>query len=95
MGRFKSLSPGSFFFGLFNVALTCIIIGRYPQHYWIFQMIKCIYYLGASWVIKYDQKEMLYMAEFCWFSCHLQMIWLILAFVAAMGVDELKPYTSN
>ena len=53
----KGLSPASFFFGVINVFGTGFILGKAPEYYWVFQLVKCSYYIGYMWIIRIKEKK--------------------------------------
>ena len=90
----KGLSPSSFFSGQINIAFTMFMLGHSPEYYWIFQALKCYFYLGMTWKHKLKHKEeILYLTEFCWVACHVYMIHLTQALLGAAGV--VSPWTTG
>ena len=60
------LSRANFFVGVMNVLLTTLVIGRYPQHYWLYHTAKSVVLLPARTVGACQKRRGLWMAEFCW-----------------------------
>jgi hypothetical protein len=87
----RGLSPFSFYFGVVNVFITGFYLGRAPEYYWIFQIFKCWFYLGAIWMIRLrEKKDILSMIEFCWVAAYIYMAYLTVAALAAMELVEAK-----
>lgn len=85
----RGLSPWTFFIGQINIAITWYILGHNPESYWIFMVLKCYFYLGASWKIKIETKtDILYMLEFCWVAAHIYMTVLSFALLQVFGVES-------
>ena len=51
-GSFLKLSPFTFYAGIVNLCLTCFVLGKFPEHYWLYQTAKCIFYLSVAFHIK-------------------------------------------
>ena len=76
MYRAKGLSTYSFFFGVINVWLIGFVLGKWPEHYWVFNLLKCFFYLGIIWYQRLSRpKDLLSMMEICWIVSHFYMIY--------------------
>jgi hypothetical protein len=75
MYRAKGLSTYSFFFGVINVFVIGFVLGKWPEHYWVFNLLKCFFYLGFIWYQRLRKpRDLLSMIEICWIVCHSYMI---------------------
>lgn len=91
----QGLSPFSFFVGVLNVFAAGFIIGKWPEHYWIFVLIKCYGCLGFVWHWRLTEwVRILYMTEFCWVIVHVMGGFLTMVGLAALGcIDSTWVYS--
>ena len=85
----RGLSPVSFFIGLLNIALTGFILGRFPQHYWLFQFIKSLFLMSANAFIKWKKKTILYMLDLCWMVSIFYIIFSLISVLGTFGTHTL------
>ena len=86
MYRAKGLSTYSFFFGVINVWLIGFVLGKWPEHYWVFILVKCYGCLAFVWHWRYTEwVRILYMTEFCWVIVHTMGGFLTIVALAALG----------
>jgi len=92
----RGLSPTAYFIGMLNVGVTPLIVGRYPEYYWLIHLFKGFFYLGAIYYIRYKKKELLYLLDFCWVICHVYIIYAFIAFIGVIIDDpDAKTFVSD
>ncbi|KAK3276362.1 hypothetical protein CYMTET_15554 [Cymbomonas tetramitiformis] len=68
----------SFVAGILNVAFSCFLLGKAPQHYWIWHVIKCVCLLSWRYYTYRKIGSHLFMSELCYminiYSCILVLL---------------------
>jgi len=65
------MSKVTFFVGVMNVMLTAFVVGRWPQHYWLYHTAKASLMLPVRTWRTWRSKWVLSMAELCWVTNYL------------------------
>ena len=64
--REAGMSAASFATGIMLVFLTAFVLGRWPEHFWLFSTLKCAALLVAVWPARRRNGTALYWLDFCW-----------------------------
>ena len=63
----EGLRKTNFTIGVLNLCLSAFLIGKYPQHYWLFYMFKSIFLVVYKVLfIWYPLKQHYFFLDFCW-----------------------------
>ena len=93
--RVKFLSDGvsapTFFMGVSNVALSAFLLGHVPQHYWLLNMAKSLFYFPARLLRQHQQGTLMQQVELCWVSNAMLLILLLLLWFDELVAGEVLP----
>lgn len=67
MQEAEGLSQVSFFFGVLNVPLLCLVMAWWPQHFWVLYSLECLLLIPA-WIVQMHRvyRGVLFILDFCW-----------------------------
>ena len=83
----QGVSTFAFAVGVANMILTAFVLGRWPQHYWVFHAAKGLVYYPLRVLRQVKQKALFDLLEICWIANALIILFLLLA-AANEIVDE-------
>lgn len=73
--------------GIMNLLATSMIAVRFPAHYWIWHIVRTLFYLPYRYIRFKKTKSELYLLDWCYFVTYLSTICSILALVrVTLGV---------
>jgi hypothetical protein len=76
--------------GVCNLILTTAILSRYPQHFWVFHLMKAAVLLPARYFRFKQMKWSLYMIDFCYFETYLTALFCALSLLRVFaGVETV------
>eukprot|EP00049_Salpingoeca_infusionum_P011530 m.200579 g.200579 ORF g.200579 m.200579 type:complete len:312 (+) comp14962_c0_seq1:169-1104(+) len=71
----------AFMFGVVNIIGMTFVVGRWPEHYWIYHSIMCVSLLVYRWT-QFRRKRMHYfLYDFCYLVNYMSVILCLLAYV--------------
>ena len=82
------MSAISFSLGLINVVMTAFILGRWPEHFWVWTAITIGPMLVWTFFDKIRSNTELFMLDFCWVANILLSIFSVLCFAQLFGGME-------
>mmetsp|Transcript_47323 Transcript_47323/g.112104 ORF Transcript_47323/g.112104 Transcript_47323/m.112104 type:complete len:347 (-) Transcript_47323:1303-2343(-) len=82
----SGMSRFSFFLGTVNFGVGFFIMGRAPEHYWIFHTIQACFLAVGRFVRGFKLKNLLCLLDFCWIANAV-----VLAYCVTLLVDTLTP----
>eukprot|EP00729_Bicosta_minor_P017086 gene17086-34696_t len=62
------LSKATFFIGVVNVILTTFIVGRFPEHYWLYHTLKASVCFTLLIQRRFAARTQFYLLDFCWIA---------------------------
>jgi len=60
------LSQITFFIGVLNVIITTFVVGRFPEHYWLYHTLKGTICFALLFQRRFAKNEQFYLLDFCW-----------------------------
>lgn len=74
----EGLSQVSFFLGVLNVPLLCVVLALWPEHFWVLYCAECLILIPA-WLITVHRvyKGALFILDFCWVVNTLFTLYLL------------------
>jgi hypothetical protein len=88
---YDGVSAPAFFVGVLNVAISSFIVGRWPEHYWVFNTCKMLLIFPARIVRQCAQGTLAQQVEICWLSNALLAAMLLAVFFDEFVAGELLP----
>jgi len=74
----EGLSQVSFFLGVMNVPLLCIVLAWWPEHFWVLYCIECLFLIPAWFVtVTRTYSGALFILDFCWVVNSLFTLYLL------------------
>lgn len=89
------MSAKSFSLGLLNVVVSSFILGRWPEHFWVWTATIVGPMLIWTYFDKVKSGKELFMLDFCWFTNILLSIFSLLCFAQIFGGFHCFRYCSD
>ena len=89
------MSASSFGLGLLNVVASSFVLGRWPEHFWVWTAVTVGPMLVWTFYDKIKSRTHLYMLDFCWIANILLSIFSVLCFAQIFAGFEAFGYTHS